>query len=349
MSNNTSLPSSTTSPTHPANNLASDRVSTDVKIAMGVLIFVGIIPGIFGNLLVIVAIIGTTLRRSVVNLLVLSLAVTDVLISAFPLPILGVYFVFYWPEWMIGHGWCPTTMFVTNVCAIVSILTLISIAIDRYYAVQHNTFLLSRGRCKILMVVYWIVGALIAAANLMRGGIFQEKLQHGTYSVCHRITGRTVEDPSIKLSLIIKLSLGLPISIGLIIIYILLSYSVWKQRAAPTAEDFRSESVKRQRSNKNKAVKMMFAIVVAFALCWIPYYVVTFIRIANLSSDPNIDPGYVLFCYLLAMMNSTVNPILYALLSRKFRKVFKSILTGTKTGTNHTKPHIPTNNRSNQQ
>ncbi len=306
---------------------ASDRISNGWKIAMGVPLLIGVLPGIFGNLLVIIAITATRLNRDIINIMVLNLAVTDILMCAFPLPILGVYFVFYWPQWMLGEGWCKITIYVVNICAIVSILIMTSIAVDRYFAVQRNKVFFSRRKCHVTIVLIWILSGAIAVSNVLKGGVLQERLQHGTYAVCNRITGKAIIDSSIKLSLIIKLVIGFPVIIGLIVIYIRLSYSVWKQRFTPTAEDRRSKSVGKQHNVKTRALKMMFAIVVAFGVCWIPYYIITSIRV---SDDKNIEPGFVLYSYVLAMLNSTVNPVLYALLSKKFRNAFHNILTGTK-------------------
>ena len=313
-----------------SSNAGSDTMAIGLRIAMGVPMLLGMLPGIFGNLLVILAITTTRLNHHIINLLVLSLALSDILISVFPLPVLGAYFVFYWPQWMLSSAWCKASIYVVNICAVVSILTMATIAVDRYFAIQRNVTLLTRRKCKILLLVIWLISAAIAMSNILNGGTFEERLEHGTYSVCNRITGKFIQDKSIKTSLILKLAVGLPFVIGLILIYMRLSYGVWQQRHVPTDEDRRSKSVRRQRGTKNKALQMMFAIVIAFAVCWIPYYIVTFMRVVKLSANPDMEPGFVLFSYVLVMLNSTVNPLLYALLSKSFRNAYISVLTGKK-------------------
>ena len=311
-------------------NVKKDEILLGLKIAMGTLVLIGILPGVVGNILVIIAITTTRLSHMIINLLVLSLALTDVLICIFPMPVLTVYFIFYWPAWMLNSGFCTATVYVVNVCGVVSILTMAAIALDRYFAVQRRHAFFSRKKCIATMVIIWIFSAAIAVINVFKGGINKEMLNSGTYDVCNRISGKHISDSSTKLSLIIKLLIGLPIIIGLVLIYTRMSYSVWKRRNIPTAENTRSRSVRQSRSVKIRALHMMFAIVIAFAICWIPYYIVTFLRVFQLTPNPDIDPGSVLFSYCLAMLNSTVNPILYALLSKRFRNAFKDILTGAR-------------------
>ena len=309
-------------------SLASGHFSLGLKIAMGVSALFAVIPGIFGNLLVIIAITRTRLNHMIINLQVLSLATTDILISSFPLPVLTTYFIFYWPQWMTSDGWCKASIYVVNLCASVSILTMTTIAIDRYFAVQKNRSLFSRRKCTVTLVVIWILGAIIAITNIINGGLHKEILHNGTFDICNRISGRHIMDSATKRSLIIKLLLGLPATIGLILIYVRLSYTVWRRRNIPTDESSQSQNVRRAKNLKIRALHMMFAVVVAFAVCWIPYYVVTLLRVVQLTQRPDIDPGAVLFSYFLAMMNSAINPLLYALLSKRFRNAFRQIITG---------------------
>lgn len=311
-------------------NYSSAEISLVLKVIMGVIVALSIIPGILGNILVIIAITTTNLSNYIINLLVLSLAVTDILISAFPLPVLSVYFVFYWPSWMLGKAWCQATVYVVNLCGLVSILSMTIIAVDRYFAVQRNRSLLTRKKCYILLVIVWVFGALVGVTSIINGGTHKERLSTGIYEVCNHISGKQVVESSTRLSLIIKLLLGFPVILGLVLIYVRLSYSVWKRRHAPTAEHRKSKNVRRSTNHKIRALHMMFAVVVTFAFCWIPYYLVTFFRVVQVTSSPNIPPGAVLACYCLAMLNSTLNPIVYALLSKRFRTAFQSILTGRK-------------------
>lgn len=309
-------------------DLASGNLPLGLKIAMGVSVLLCIVPGVLGNMLVIVAITRTRLNKVVVNLLVLSLAITDVLISVFPMPVLTVYFVFHWPQWMISNDWCNASIYVVNLCGLVSILTMTTIAVDRYFAVRKNRSLFYRRKCIITLVFIWIFGALVAVVNVINGGTHREQLQSGTFDICNRISGKHISESSTKISLIIKLLLGFPIIIGLVIIYVRLCYSVWKRRNIPTAESARSKSVRNAKRVKIRALHMMFAVVVGFAICWIPYYTVTLLRVFQLTASPHIHPGAVLFSYTLAMLNSTINPMLYALLSKRFRGAFKEIVTG---------------------
>ncbi|XP_071567261.1 muscarinic acetylcholine receptor DM1-like isoform X2 [Temnothorax nylanderi] len=72
-----------------------------------------------------------------------------------------------------------------------------------------------------------------------------------------------------------------------------------------------------------KATKMLMAILAAFVLTWTPYNVLVLIKsICSLHIPQRLWD----FCYYLCYINSTVNPVLYALCNPPFRKTYVRIL-----------------------
>ncbi|XP_039751409.1 pyrokinin-1 receptor-like [Pararge aegeria] len=87
------------------------------------------------------------------------------------------------------------------------------------------------------------------------------------------------------------------------------------------------------KQNRNKAVKMLAAVAASFIICWSPYTVLRImILIPNLSYHEHYNLWRV-FIYLSSInsyMSAAVNPILYGLMSRRFRRAFKDLLQGKK-------------------
>ena len=76
-----------------------------------------------------------TLRSKIANVMILNLAgFTDLLMALVSMPVLGIYFVFDWPEWTFGDARCRAAGYIANVCGLVSALTMVLIALDRYFA-----------------------------------------------------------------------------------------------------------------------------------------------------------------------------------------------------------------------
>lgn len=77
----------------------------------------------------------------------------------------------------------------------------------------------------------------------------------------------------------------------------------------------------------SQVAKMVLVVVFAFTFCWLPHYIVTMIAgFTTLLHVANFIFVQVLV-YTCGFMNSCMNPIIYALMSRAFRKGFWGILT----------------------
>ncbi|KAG8519388.1 Galanin receptor type 2, partial [Galemys pyrenaicus] len=82
------------------------------------------------------------------------------------------------------------------------------------------------------------------------------------------------------------------------------------------------------RRAKHKVTRMLVIVDVLFCLCWMPHHAL--ILCVWFGHFPLTHATYVLriFSHLLAYANSCVNPIVYALVSKHFRKGFRRICAG---------------------
>uniref|UniRef100_A0A915KPM3 G-protein coupled receptors family 1 profile domain-containing protein n=1 Tax=Romanomermis culicivorax TaxID=13658 RepID=A0A915KPM3_ROMCU len=80
-----------------------------------------------------------------------------------------------------------------------------------------------------------------------------------------------------------------------------------------------------ERHQENKAAKTLSAILLAFIVTWAPYNII----VCWDAFRPNSVSGlWFTLSYYLCYINSTVNPICYALCNMSFRRAFYRILTG---------------------
>lgn len=79
---------------------------------------------------------------------------------------------------------------------------------------------------------------------------------------------------------------------------------------------------------------MTLMILGCFTICWCPFFVVTLY--ARITRNPESSTLYEIF-FNLAMMNSSLNPLIYSWKNSNFRKAFLSLL----------KCHSPDHNHSN--
>lgn len=68
---------------------------------------------------------------------------------------------------------------------------------------------------------------------------------------------------------------------------------------------------------------MLAVVVVLFALLWMPYR--TLVLINSFVSTPYLDAWFLLFCRTCIYANSAINPVIYNLMSQKFRSAFRQL------------------------
>ncbi|KAJ8259023.1 hypothetical protein COCON_G00180350 [Conger conger] len=69
--------------------------------------------------------------------------------------------------------------------------------------------------------------------------------------------------------------------------------------------------------------KMLAVVVVLFALLWMPYRMLVVVN--SLMDPPYLNTWFLLFCRMCIYVNSAINPIIYNLMSQKFRAAFRKL------------------------
>lgn len=96
-----------------------------------------------------------------------------------------------------------------------------------------------------------------------------------------------------------------------------------KQLPAQAKKKAKQQNDKKQ---DKKAAKTLSAILLAFIVTWTPYNVLVLVK--TVSSDDDAIPVHLWnFAYYFCYINSTVNPLCYALCNKNFRQTYIRILT----------------------
>ncbi|XP_020300696.1 5-hydroxytryptamine receptor 2A-like isoform X1 [Pseudomyrmex gracilis] len=123
-----------------------------------------ILMTIIGNLFVIAAIVIERNLQSVANYLIVSLAVADLMVACLVMPLGALYEIK--SAWSLGPELCDMWTSSDVLCCTASILHLVAIAVDRYWAVTDINYIQARNprRIGILISLVWLVSLGISLA-----------------------------------------------------------------------------------------------------------------------------------------------------------------------------------------
>jgi len=125
-----------------------------------------ILAAIVGNIFVITAIAVDRNLRTVANYLIASLAVADLLVAALVMPLAAVNEVS--ARWFLGRELCDAWVSFDVICCTASILHLVAISLDRYWAVTRVDYIHRRSPKRIvgMIVASWGVALVVSIPPL---------------------------------------------------------------------------------------------------------------------------------------------------------------------------------------
>ncbi|XP_044755615.1 5-hydroxytryptamine receptor-like [Coccinella septempunctata] len=131
-----------------------------LSLFLGLMILVTII----GNVFVIAAILLEKYLQNVANYLVVSLAVADLMVACLVMPLGAVYVISN--NWIMGPEICDLWTSTDVLCCTASILHLVAIAVDRYWAVTNVDYIHTRNsrRIGIMIVIIWGIALIVSLA-----------------------------------------------------------------------------------------------------------------------------------------------------------------------------------------
>ncbi|KAF7494008.1 5-hydroxytryptamine receptor 2A [Sarcoptes scabiei] len=122
---------------------------------------------IIGNVFVIAAILTERNLRTTANYLVLSLAVADLMVACFVMPLGAVSEISQ--QWSLGTLLCDIWTSADVLCCTASILHLLAIALDRYWAVTYVDYIHRRTSQRIFLMIFtvWTMAAIVSIGPLV--------------------------------------------------------------------------------------------------------------------------------------------------------------------------------------
>nr|XP_006822831.1 PREDICTED: histamine H2 receptor-like [Saccoglossus kowalevskii] len=320
MSSNTT--NDTVTADDPYSNLWGKR-SEHVLAVIGFLLIVIIIGTIFGNALVILSPLKNRRLQTVSNYYIISLAVADLLVGIAVLPFSAIYELRR--VWDFGPFFCNIYVSCDVMFCTASMLSLFAISIDRYMAITDPMTYhvkMTSGRALTFIGVVWLVSFLISFVPLHLGWNTEDGnvQNYATPTQCafeHNPTYSLVDG-------IVLFFIPLIVMCVTYLRVLMIARQQARKINAGAITQRRESVILKSKSavDEHKATKILAVVMGCFVICWVPYFLAfTFCPLGkcNVSYD-----AFALLLWL-GYVNSTINPILYALLNREFRKAFRRL------------------------
>ncbi|XP_065121222.1 trace amine-associated receptor 13c-like [Paramisgurnus dabryanus] len=271
---------------------------------------------VFMNLLVIISICRFKKLHTPTNMLILSLAVSDLLIGLIVMPFEAIKFIE--TCWYFGDTICRLILIIMGLLLSTSLSNLVLIAVDRYVAVCHPLLYpqkITTTRTIITICVWWFFSsvyniAIISASNR----------NNTCYGECTAIITFVWSIVDLFLTFLFPCTV-------IITLYLRIFYFAHQQvkvinSLMRSGKHLTEGSVRRK--SESKAALTLGIIVMVYLFCWIPFFI--------FSLTPNTKITSVTAYVMLWMLyiNSGLNPLIYAIFYPWFRTSVKQILNLSK-------------------
>ncbi|XP_015930193.1 pyrokinin-1 receptor-like [Parasteatoda tepidariorum] len=339
-------------------DLGPKRDSLSSVIPITIIYTVILVTGLIGNICTCVVIIRNKHMRTVTNYYLFSLAISDLLLLVVGLP-QELYLLWNKYPYVFGEVFCIIRGFASEMSTNASILTITSFTMERYCAICHplRTHTMSKlSRAVIVIICVWIIGGFSAIhVAIQFGVVFQQYNGEEILETAECTLKNPLEHAFVSSTLVFFIIPMAIISVFYILIGIQLrasdevsrnsircdeqtenlngngkQFSLKRVHLARLLKRHSTRSIRGAGASSRKAViKMLFAVVVAFFLCWAPFHAQRLMAIYVVDQTPTVITIYTVLTHISGVtyyVSATINPILYSIMSKKFRHAFKNTL-----------------------
>lgn len=286
---------------------------------------------LFGNGLVVLAVFMFARLRRVSNFFIVSLAISDLLVSVMMLP-LRIDMSTHNNNWCLPVSVCVFWAATDNIWSSASILNLAIISIDRFLAITKPFIYqekMTKKVCITLITIVWCYAGLWGLLSLVNWTTGETSFNWLIKNPGEQSCGKF--DPIYYTSVFVC-AFVLPLLI-IVITYASIFKVALAQSKSLVAQDPSKRGHKRS-VRELKATKTIAIVIGAFVICWFPFFIIVLIslwcgRPCFASFEKYRAFSFAIripFVYVLPVLNSTINPIIYGLYNKEFKDAFRKLI-----------------------
>ncbi|XP_068992734.1 neuropeptides capa receptor-like isoform X2 [Neodiprion pinetum] len=293
------------------------------------------ITGVFGNVMTCLVVIRNPTMQTATNYYLFSLAISDLTLLLLGLPNELSQFWRQYP-WTLGLALCKLRAYVSEMSSYVSVLTIVAFSMERYLAICHPLHLHAMSGLKRplrFILAAWLVGIICAIPF----GVYM-KINYLDYPPGSR---NPLLESAVCAMLflpdfpIYQLSCAIFFLVPMIVILVL--YTAMGLQIRKTTRSTLGQNVDgvvhgevRQIQSRRGVIRMLSAVVITFFLCWAPFHAQRVLYVYGVAENwkfyDKMKEQIFVTSGILYYFSATVNPILYNVMSAKYRTAFKELL-----------------------
>jgi len=317
--------------------LGPKRQDNEVLLNMFTVFYVVVfISGLLGNLSVIMVIVKSKGLHCAMNYYLISLAIADILIILLGVP---SELSHYWHQYPypFGENFCKIRSFLSEGASYASVLTILSFSLERYLAICTPLYIFPMSdikRAALVSSLCWIIALLASVPHLVFTQInyIDYPYQSGNY-VCESAFCAMLDEnihpasyPVHELSFVIFFLI--PVSL-LIFFY---SNMIIVIRKAGKSHVRRSvmrrmdnQTLGSVNDSRRQIVYMLISVVVLFFVSWAPFHIqrLGYVYFKHFEMFRTVNQILFYFSGCFYYLSSTLNPLLYNVMSIKYRQAFR--------------------------
>ncbi|KAM4616855.1 neuropeptide FF receptor 1 like 2 [Polymixia lowei] len=297
-----------------------------------------------GNILVCLIVLGNRRMRTVTNLFILNLAVSDLLVGIFCIPTTLVDNLI--TGWPFTNAVCKMSGFVQGMSVSASVFTLVAIAVERFryivYPLQPKLTILV---AKATIVLIWVLAVVImcpaAVALTVEIVPYHYMVDNDDFNLTYPLYTcyENFTNPQMRkvyTTVLFAHIYLVPLTVITLMygrigvkLYSSVVSNRYPQEANPTVQVPARRSGRPMVSQKKiRVIKMLIVVALLFMLSWLPLWILMMMTdYAGLDRDQlDLLTSYIFpFAHWLAFSNSSINPIIYGYYNENFKRGFQAV------------------------
>ncbi|NXK91658.1 MTLR protein, partial [Formicarius rufipectus] len=271
--------------------------------------------GVAGNVLTVLLIRSHRDMKTTTNLYLGSMAVSDLLI------LLGLPFDLYrlWRSrpWIFGQLLCRFSHYLSEGCTYCTLLHITALTVERYLAIcfpLKAKVVVTKRRVKAIIGGLWGFALFSASPFFFLVGVEQPD-NHTDFSRECKPTPHALQSGLLATMFWVTTCYFVLPVLCLSVLYGFIGRELWRSSA-----HLRGPSAVLREKGHRRTVKILAVVVLAFVICWLPFHIGRIIFINTRDIRTMLFCQYFnVFALQLFYLSASINPVLYNLISKKYR------------------------------